>query len=142
MILEQTVSEWVGSDFAFWPQITLIFEVFHHFAADYDEKFLDLLVGDGVEISKADGVATTREHSVTEENVQVRVDIECRPCKLGEAYGSRFWVLDPIGESFCFIVLMNLFDDDPVDFGEQFFVGVKPITHGNGKAHNILAKGS
>ena len=53
-------------------EVAAIFKVLYHFAANGDEKFLDLLVGDGVEITKTDGVATAREHAVTEQNMKAR----------------------------------------------------------------------
>ena len=69
MVLKQTVSEWVEGDFALGAKIASFFEVFDHFAANRDEKFLDLLVGDGVEISIADSVARAREDAVAEQNM-------------------------------------------------------------------------
>ena len=48
MIFEQSISEWMGDEFAVGIEVAAIFKVLYHFTADGDEKFLDLLVGDGV----------------------------------------------------------------------------------------------
>ena len=61
---------------------------------------------------------------------------------MGKAYGTWSRIFDSRSEGFGFVIAANLIDDDPIDFSEQDFIGMKPVAHGNGKCHCELQVGS
>lgn len=55
------------------------------------------------------------------------------PIPKAKTYGSWSWILNPSSKGFGFVVARKLFDYDSLDFRQQFFIRMEPVTHGNGK---------
>jgi|GEM_PF-6649139 len=73
--------------------------------------------------------------------MQMGVKVKSRSEPLGKADGARCGVFYTEAFGFFYEGTVDLFRDDFMDRGEELFIGMNPVAHGNGKRDNKLPVG-
>jgi hypothetical protein len=70
--------------------------------------------------------------------MEVWVEVQSRAETLGKADGAWGWVFYAKAFRLYYEVAVDLFRYDSVNRGEEFFIGMDPVAHGNGKRDDKL----